>query len=438
MKKLILLSVVGLLCLNLKATAQINNAGISIGSAVPEVTITQITNYKDTKVKLSSFKGKAVIIDFWATWCSPCVAMIPKLEALQKEFKDQITIISVTEQDRKTVQTFLSNFVKKNKVRYSLIDVTDDQVLHTLFPHSSIPTLVWIDAKGILQAITDFQPLDKEHINSFLVNGNLKNLIVKQYTPLIPYDPQKPLFLTGNAFPAPKIYFHSLLTAYKPGLTGGYAIRQDSMKNLLITFRNTTLRNMFSVAYSEAGLVINKTNLFIESRDSTRFTTRLITDAYVNWLKSGNGYCYELMVGHEQAKQANQYMQQDLARYFPQYEAKIETRDNPCLIVEQITKMKLPISKETLLHLEIGPFGYKLRNANIKELCYRLNAAQRTPFHISDETGLTSRLDLDLHSTVYELDKLNAELNAYGLRVRHTTRPSKVLVIRDRPSTPDQ
>src|SRR5690606_32513427 len=48
-----------------------------------------------TTVMLKDYKGKLIIIDFWATWCTPCVAMIPKVDSLQQAFAPQVQFISV-------------------------------------------------------------------------------------------------------------------------------------------------------------------------------------------------------------------------------------------------------------------------------------------------------------------------------------------------------
>src|ERR1035437_6348734 len=47
-------------------------------------------------VKLSNYKGKIVIIDFWATWCSPCRKGIPDLIELQKEFGKKVVVIGIS------------------------------------------------------------------------------------------------------------------------------------------------------------------------------------------------------------------------------------------------------------------------------------------------------------------------------------------------------
>lgn len=71
---------------------------LAVGDAAPALSIaTWIKGEPVTKFE----KGKVYVVEFWATWCGPCIASMPHMSALQKEFKDKgVTIIGVTSQDR--------------------------------------------------------------------------------------------------------------------------------------------------------------------------------------------------------------------------------------------------------------------------------------------------------------------------------------------------
>ena len=64
-------------------------------------------NNKD-QVKFSEYKGKVILINFWATWCPPCIAEMPSLELLYGDYQDKIVFLFVSEEDRETVNGFLN------------------------------------------------------------------------------------------------------------------------------------------------------------------------------------------------------------------------------------------------------------------------------------------------------------------------------------------
>ncbi len=119
---------------------------VKTGGQVPEVTLNNVLNYRSTTLKLSDFRGKVLVLDFWATWCRSCIEAMPKLDSLQDKFADRVQILSVTYQTK----TEIDAFKKRNpKVRdFKLPMVTGDDKLKKLFPHRALPHLVWISPDG--------------------------------------------------------------------------------------------------------------------------------------------------------------------------------------------------------------------------------------------------------------------------------------------------
>ncbi len=75
-----------------------------IGSLAPDFTITD----PDHTVSLSQLRGKPVVLNFWASWCGPCVEETPSLVELQRELGDRVTVLAVSEdQDEAAYKQFI-------------------------------------------------------------------------------------------------------------------------------------------------------------------------------------------------------------------------------------------------------------------------------------------------------------------------------------------
>src|SRR5687767_6420262 len=130
---------------------------LKIGDAVPDLQFTMLSpNGKKSIVKLSDYKGKLVILDFWATWCKACIRALPKMDSLQKKFDQELEVLMVnttaTSDDEKKLNAFYEKWVKKFP-KFQLSTTIKDSVSRPYFPHTGVPHYVWIGSDGKIKAI---------------------------------------------------------------------------------------------------------------------------------------------------------------------------------------------------------------------------------------------------------------------------------------------
>ena len=108
----------------------------------------ELKDLQGTQIRLSSFRGKIVLLDFWATWCPPCRKELPSIEKLHREFADKdVVVLGINDEDAGTVKGFL----KKNE--YTLATLMDSKKnVHRMYGARSIPTVIVIDRQGVIRA----------------------------------------------------------------------------------------------------------------------------------------------------------------------------------------------------------------------------------------------------------------------------------------------
>lgn len=114
----------------------------------------ELPNMKGAKVNLDSYKGKVVLLNFWATWCVPCVAEMPALERLYKAHKErgfEVVAISV---DPPNKQEAVDKFIRDNGITFTILRDTELS-LPTTFGLTGFPESFFIGRDGKIAPVFD-------------------------------------------------------------------------------------------------------------------------------------------------------------------------------------------------------------------------------------------------------------------------------------------
>ena len=135
------------------------------GDMVTNAPVQKILNYPKGEITHFDFlKKDLTIIDFFGTWCAPCIRALPNLAALQKQYPDKLSIVLISTEEQKQ----LENFIKTHSPFLFPVVVDKDESFTKRFQPPSYPYTVVIDSQGELLAITEAAAITGNKIDEWL------------------------------------------------------------------------------------------------------------------------------------------------------------------------------------------------------------------------------------------------------------------------------
>lgn len=410
-----------------------NISPLSIGDTVPDIEFDNVMNYPVSKIHLSDFKDRLLIIDFWSSWCGNCISLFTHMDSLQKKFGNRIQIIlfntlsEIAHDDNLKIRKIISRLEKRTGQQISLPIVYNSKKLDLYFPSRYLPHEVWINGEGIVTGITSALEVTEQNIAAILDNRRIR-LHFKH--DILDYDASKPLFVNDNGGAVDDLVYRSLLTRYREGLCCT-TIRYSDLhpdKRIGMSFLNVSLPFLLANAYAGTGKYEFPNNrTILDVKDIDQFKPH-DDSSYYQYT-----YCYDILVPPATHSEISRYFQEDIRRFF-HITVSVRNKKMDCYILRRNSGARLSLSGPGApdLDTEDGSIRKYLHNCSLLEVVRFFDLRLDLPLIDESELPPDTFLDIDLPQNLKDQKGLVQSLKNAGFSLIKETRNMDVSIVSDK------
>lgn len=399
MKKLV---IAALILLAVKANAQ--NFILKPGDHFPDLTIAPMINAPLKEVNLNRYPSKKLfIINFWGTWCSPCIPEMDALAKLQTKYKQQVQVIGLSNEPIDRLQKYLA---KKPSGIWLATDTTE--LLYQMLNLGHVGESIVVDSKHRIVALLETDSINNKIIDRLLKGEKVKsNGEIKNKLNNTDKDPFGVDSLLASNF--------TIRGYMKDQQAMGRVPNQGVFGHRRVTYFNIGLLTLYKAAYN------------ITSQKQVVFEGE--AKKYDNFKDKNISYCFDLLVKPEQKDSLYIIMQQKLQQSLP-VKARIEMRDTDVYVLKlkEEGKVTLPPSTLTALTYGFSGQGFDGKGATLSDFS-SVYLSNEFPLPVLDETGISGRYDIKTNVEMRTKEGILKSIDDIGFKVEKTRRKVRIMVL---------
>ncbi|MGB4772589.1 MAG: TIGR03435 family protein [Chitinophagaceae bacterium] len=371
------------------------------GEAFPNYLLRPVVNAPSSEIDVWDIKGKYIILNFWGTWCAPCIPEMDSLGKLQKTFAGRVQIIGISNDD----EVKLKNYLKKRPSQVWLASDTTSNLYRQAGFRFVGQSLVLDPNKKIIGVV-----------KSDSINTAWMEKLLAGKTIISNGETDGPTMgETGDPFGidstvAESFSFRSFLSG-KPSMSMTYL--NTALEGRRLTYMNVCLTSLYRDAYG------------IESR--AQLIYEFDENEVCNYDDDNTLVCFDLLVKPSQKDSLLLIMQQKLRTALP-FKVRTETRKLSVFVLSlDSSGLKPMVSKKSKSVYSYSGNGFSGSAVPMKTFAgYLANEAGRP---VVDETGLVGVFDIETKLTLRSKEEILNSLKPLGLRLEKAERELPVVVI---------
>lgn len=390
-KKVFLTLLAVALAMRVVAQEGVVSENIQVGSTVPDFTINVLSQEGTMPVNIKDYRGKVVILEFWATYCGPCLPAMEHLAAIKKKIPNDVEVFAITDENRQKVVSFL------NQRPTSLqIGLDNNRHLNNLFYHLFMPHTIVIGPDGVLKAITSPDQITEELV--YLAKSGAA-IVVKTKAEFASQDE------TATALVPLSIEDNSLYKVVVSPAQQGVQSQVNKKSDSEYEFINCTVPMIYQALYQTTQKMLDERPCL----EVTQQTKYLLQENYQ--------YCFKLKVPSKMTDRVGAIGMQHLEEIFaikPQNE--LRTRNVYALVINETNNKSNDSTQASAI--------------TIKEFIHLLWETRLVDKPIINESGLPDDavISVDIPTQVHEVGERLASL---GMRLEPKTKELSCLILHE-------